>query len=111
MPPVLKTKWTALSVAALLIYTLAGFFLVPWVVRNQIRDQARTRLNRDARVQDVRFNPFTLAATITGLTVADRDGTALFAVDRLTADLQVSGLFRRALRIQIPPRWANGRLS
>ncbi|MGB7220614.1 MAG: DUF748 domain-containing protein, partial [Vicinamibacterales bacterium] len=95
-----RRTWAALSIATLLLYTLAGFFLVPRLIRNQIRDQARATLNRDARVQDVRFNPFTLAATITGLTLADRDGTALFAVDLLRADLQVSGLFRRALRFR-----------
>lgn len=50
MPSVLKTRWTVLAVAALLVYILAGFFLVPRIIRNQIRDQARTQLNRDARV-------------------------------------------------------------
>ena len=37
----------------ILLYTLAGFLLVPRLIRNQIREQAQAGLNREARVADV----------------------------------------------------------
>src|SRR5262245_24681946 len=96
-----RRRWTvAIAAAAFVVYTLAGFFLVPRIIRAQIRDQAKTLLNRDARADDVRFNPFTLAATVSGLTIADRDETALLTVDRLRVDFQLSGIFRRAFRFR-----------
>jgi len=48
----------------------------------------------------VRFNPFTLVTTITGFELSDLDGMPLVALDSFRADLQVSGLFRRALRFR-----------
>jgi hypothetical protein len=54
------------AAAVLVIYTLLGFFLVPRIIRSQIVTGARESLGREAQVQDVRFNPFTLAATVHG---------------------------------------------
>jgi hypothetical protein len=85
---------------AVVIYGLLGFFLVPWIIGEQIRSQARARLNREARVDETRFNPFTLAATIKGFTLLDSDGADLLKFDLLYVDLQLSGFFRRALRFR-----------
>src|SRR4029453_12584524 len=94
-------KWGAAAVVAVVVlYPLFGFFVVPWIVRNQIVDRARTSLRREATVGDVRFNPFTLALTISRLKLADRDGADLIAFDLLRADLEVAGIFRRALRFK-----------
>jgi hypothetical protein len=96
-----RWTWTAAILGALvLVYALVGFFLVPRIIDSQIRTQARTSLHREARSASVAFNPFTLAATISGFTLSDRDGTDLLAFDRLLVDLQVSGLFRRAFRFR-----------
>ncbi|HEX5107354.1 MAG TPA: DUF748 domain-containing protein [Vicinamibacterales bacterium] len=93
-------KWGAAALALFVLYTLFGFLVVPWIVRNQIVEQARTTLHREATVGEVRFNPFTLALTIGRLKLADRDGVDLAAFDLLRADLEVSGIFRRALRFK-----------
>jgi hypothetical protein len=90
----------ALAAAALGAYALIGFVVVPWVARGQIVKIARTALHREARVARVTFNPFTLAATVSGLELRDRDGAPLLAFDRLAADLQASGVFRRAWRFR-----------
>jgi uncharacterized protein involved in outer membrane biogenesis len=93
-------KWGAVALALFVLYALFGFFVVPWIVRNQIVEQARTTLHRQATVGEVRFNPFTLALTIGRLKLADRDGADLAAFDLLRADLEVAGIFRRALRFK-----------
>ena len=82
----------------LLLYTLLGFFVVPRIIRSQIVSGAREQLHREAQVGDVRFNPFTLAATVTGLRLRDRDGADLITVDGIHANADTFGLFRWALR-------------
>jgi hypothetical protein len=81
-----------------LVYTLVGFFVVPRIIRSQIVDSARESLHREASVGDVRFNPFTLAATVTGLRLVDRDGADLVTVDRVHVNADTFGVFRWALR-------------
>ncbi|MCU0258239.1 MAG: DUF748 domain-containing protein, partial [Solirubrobacteraceae bacterium] len=90
----------ALAAVALGAYALLGFVVVPWVARGQIVRIARTALHREARVAKVTFNPFTLAATVSGFELRDRDGAPLLAFDRLAVDLQVSGALRRAWRFR-----------
>ena len=94
-------KHAALGVGfALTAYTLFAYFVVPRIIRNQIIAQAKTLLHREARIDDVRFHPFTLATTISGFVLLDRDGADLLKVDRVLADLQLSGVFRRAVRFR-----------
>jgi uncharacterized protein involved in outer membrane biogenesis len=95
-----RWKWAAAGLLALLVYTLVGFYVVPGIIEGQIRSRAKTDLHREASVAAVRFNPFTLAATIERLRLSDRDGVDLLTFDLLHIDLQVSGLFRRALRFR-----------
>src|SRR5258706_1719021 len=92
--------WGAWGVVALGLYAAFGFFIVPRIARAQIEKQARAMLHRQATVARVRFNPFTLAAVVEGLDLRDRDDAALFHIDRLSADFQASGIFRRAWRFR-----------
>lgn len=82
----------------LLLYTLLGFFVVPRIIRGQIISGAREQLQREAQVGDVRFNPFTLAATVSGLRLRDRDGADLITVEGIHANADTFGIFRWALR-------------
>jgi Domain of Unknown Function (DUF748) len=95
--PLRRWKWLVGGVTGVfLVYTLAGFFLVPRIIDSQIRTRARDSLHREARTADVKFNPFTFATTIRGFTLLDRDGTDLLTFDRLFVDMEPTGLFRRA---------------
>jgi len=94
-----RNVWIA-AAAAVALYALLGFLVVPPIARSQIEKQARAFLHRDATVANVRFNPFTLRAVVEGLSLKDRDGSDLFRLDRFSADLQLSGLFRRAWRFR-----------
>src|SRR5262245_43201597 len=106
MPPKASRSirlWKRVAIAVVLvftIYTLCGYFLFPRLIRNQIVSEARTLLHREARMDEVRFNPFTLATNISGFVLSDRDGADLVKVEHLLADVQLSGLFRRAMRFR-----------
>jgi len=82
------------------LYLVFGFFLVdplakkllPWVGENKLASQLSA--------QRVTFNPLTLEATVDGLRLAEKDGKPLAGFNRLYVNLETTGLFRWALRIQ-----------
>ncbi|HRK79522.1 MAG TPA: DUF748 domain-containing protein, partial [Thiobacillus sp.] len=82
------------------LYLAFGFFLVdplakkllPWVGENKLA----SRLS----VQQVKFNPLTLEATVDGLKLAEMNGAPLAGFDRLYVNLDSVGLFRWAWRIR-----------
>jgi uncharacterized protein involved in outer membrane biogenesis len=85
------------AVVVLLVYTLAGFFLVPWVARVQIVEQVSAALSLPVKLNEFRFNPWTLRAEATGFSIGETDGTRIVGFEHLVVDLQVSSLFRFAL--------------
>ena len=85
------------AVVVLLVYTLAGFFLVPWVARVQIVEQVGAALSLPVKLNEFRFNPWTLRAEATGFSIGETDGTRIVGFERLVVDLQISSLFRFAL--------------
>ena len=96
----------ALSLPVLIVaglfgaYLIFGFFLVdplakkllPWIGENKLA----SRLS----VQQVKFNPLTLEATVTGLKLAEQNGAPLAGFERLYVNLETTGLARWAWRIR-----------
>ena len=81
--------------ALLLLYTLCGFFLVPWIARTQIEKYC-TSLGLSLQMASLRTNPLALSATIEGFDLKDAAGDQLLSFDRLHVNFQSSSLFRRA---------------
>ncbi len=90
--------WVAIAAGLVALYAVVGLFVVPPIAKSQIVKLARSKLHREATIGRVRFNPFTLSATIESFALKDRDGSSLLEVDRFAANLQVTGFFRRAWR-------------
>lgn len=89
-------RWAAVTTASLAVYSIAGFWLIPLVVKTQVPKFGQAELARQATVGEVRFNPYTLRLEVQHLRLAEADGTPLFAVDKLAVDLDWTSLFRRA---------------
>jgi len=88
-----KRFWAILLV---LLYTVFGFFLVPVLVNKLVVDTARENFGREASLEKVRFNPYTLNLRATGFGLIDTDDVKLAAFDELVVNFQLSSLFRRA---------------
>lgn len=87
----------ALVVAGVVLaYALAGFFGLPWLLRSQLPRLATSELQRQAAVEEVRFNPFTLRLHVQGLRLAETDGTPLLSVGELRLRMQWRSIVRRA---------------
>lgn len=93
---VLRNRWVIAGVAAVVVYTLLGFFLVPFLSRYYLERFAAERLNRDLEIQKVRFNPYTYRFEMEGLELKDVDGSAMASFDRFLVDLESSSIFNRA---------------
>jgi len=113
-------SWRTAIAAAIVIYGLAGFFVVPVIAKRLIVDIARERTGREVTVGEVDCNPFTLSLTIRDFSMPDRPGLTLVSFEELHANAQVSSLFRWAatlkeLRVKNPHlgirRFADGGIN
>lgn len=91
-------RWVASAAGVLAAYTLAGFWLVPLVIKDQVPKFGQTDLARRATIGEVRFNPYTLHLEAQDLRLAEADGAPLFAIGKLAVELQWKSLVQRAWR-------------
>src|SRR5262245_29825660 len=81
---------------AIVLYTLLGFFVVPWIARASIVDQIHKQLGLDAKLDKVYFNPYALVVRLTGFSLNEPSGRQMLAFDQVETNLQWSTLVRRA---------------
>jgi hypothetical protein len=86
-----------LAVGALAIVWLAGgLFGVPALLKWQLPQQVERRLGATLTLGEVYFNPLTLALEINDVGLSTVKEGTLLSAGKLRADLEMSGLFRRA---------------
>ncbi len=89
----------AFLTAALGLYTLLGFIVLPWWIERKLPELGEHIAAR-VSVQDVSANPFLFALTARGLEVAQQDGTPVLQVPEMTLDIGLASLVERALVVQ-----------
>jgi len=97
-----RHKIAVIFLCALLIYALAGFYLVPWLIRIQAEKHLSLLLDRQTTIDQVKFNPFTLVLQLDGFVIRSRDNgkSPLSKIDCLVADFSSLSLFKRALVLE-----------
>ena len=81
--------------AAFAVFSLAGFFLVPVILKQQLVKRASAALHRPVAVGVVRVNPWAFSVTIRGLAVAAHDGAEFAGWDELYVNFApAASLFR-----------------
>ncbi|TYC58202.1 DUF748 domain-containing protein [Marinobacter sp. BW6] len=78
----------------LILYTLAGFLLLPWWLERLVPEQLDQRMGWQAEITEIRTNPFTLQVEALGLSAADNDGEPVVGFDRLLVDMNFFQLVR-----------------
>jgi len=91
-----RNPWVLGIAAALAVYTLAGFLLIPYLVRHYVPKLAAEQLRCQAAVAEVRFNPFLFELEAKDFSFEDAAGEAIFGFQRLFVDFEVESLFRWA---------------
>ena len=64
--------WLAALLAAAAV---AGFFILPPIIRSVAVKQLSQLLGREVAIRRVRLNPLTLSVAVEGLTIKDPDGS------------------------------------
>ena len=77
-----------------ILYTLAGFLLLPWLATWYAISVAQEDLGRELHIETLRTNPFTLTLEVEDVVLDDFDSHELIAFERLFVDLGWSSLFR-----------------
>jgi len=103
----LRSKYFISGVILLLVYTLAGFFLAPYLIRQNVPKIVEAQLNRVGRIGKVRVNPFLFTLEVNRFRLIELDGTPIASLDRLFVDFETSSLFRwawtfRAITVEKP---------
>ncbi len=82
---------------AILAVGVLGFLVAPPLIRSQAEKILGERLHRPVTVESVRVNPFAPSVTVRGLSVRERDGSAVAAgFDELYVRMSYTSIFRLA---------------
>ncbi|MGN6717720.1 MAG: DUF748 domain-containing protein, partial [Candidatus Binatia bacterium] len=93
-----RTRKIAIWIAAIFvgIGVLLGL-IAPPLLRGKIASELTTRLHRQVSIEQIRFNPYTLTATIRGFLIKERQSeTPAFSFEELLVNLEMRSLFRLA---------------
>jgi outer membrane protein OmpA-like peptidoglycan-associated protein len=93
---ILKNKLTIIIGALIILYSAAGFFLLPYLIQRYIPEMLKKRLGVEASLQEVKINPFAMTLEVKGFQMKESSGSALAGFQRLYVNFQASSLFRWA---------------
>ena len=96
-----------LALSLVLLYTLVGFFLVPYLIKAYAIPAVAETLKRPVLVKEVELNPFALSLRLTGFEIRETDQSALLGFEEFYINFQASSLIRRAyvfdnIRLTVP---------
>ncbi len=92
----------------ILLYTLAGFLVIPLIAESVLPEKLSEQLGRRAAIENISFNPYTLTLELEGFEIREKTGEQDFiSFDRFLVNLQWSSLFKlsligRELRLENP---------
>lgn len=98
----LRTQWVSPRrirfwlLALVIVYSLLGFFGLPWIIQYLAVTTAQEDFGRELRIESVQANPYTLTLRIDGVALDDIDNRQLLGWNRLFIDLNWSSIINRA---------------
>lgn len=101
-----RTKWASPRrirfwlLVLVIVYTLLGFFGLPWIIQSVAQSTAKEDFGRELRIESVQTNPYTLTLRINGVEFDDIDNQQLLSFDELFVDLAWSSITNQAWTIE-----------
>jgi len=104
---ILRSRAFIIGAAAIAIYTLAGFFLTPVLIRHYLPKTIRENLHKEAELGKVRFNPYLFKLELNAFRMHEAGGAPIIAWERLLVDWELKSLFKwawlfREIRLEAP---------
>ncbi|KJS31417.1 MAG: hypothetical protein VR64_11455 [Desulfatitalea sp. BRH_c12] len=88
-----KSKAFIIAAAVILLYTLAGFLLVPLLVKHYIPKYLREKLHKEASVAKVRVNPYFFTFGADTFRLTEPDGQPIAGFESVFIDFELKSLF------------------
>ena len=92
-----KSKAVIIAAILIVLYTVTGFFLLPYLIEHFLPESLSQRLDSEVSLQQVKINPFTLTLEAKEFQINEPSGRAMVGFERLYVNFQLSSLFRWAL--------------
>lgn len=93
---ILLSRPFIVCIAALVLYTLAGFFLGPWLVRHYVPEIVDEQLKKQAVIGKVHINPYNFSFEAYDFRLEELDGQPIAGFKRLFVDFELKSLFKWA---------------
>ena len=77
------------------LYTVLGFWAVPWAITNKLPPMLTEELNRPVSIQEATFNPFLFKLKVKGFAIQEADGSPLAGFDELFVDFEALSSVRK----------------
>ncbi|NTV59548.1 MAG: DUF748 domain-containing protein, partial [Deltaproteobacteria bacterium] len=86
---ILLSRIFLIVAGALLLYTSAGFFLVPYVIKQQAIKYVAQDLSRHLAIDEVAANPYTFSLSIRNLDLKEQDATPILGFKQLFVNFEL----------------------
>jgi hypothetical protein len=93
---IFTSKLFLIAVFSILIYTLVGFFLLPYILKSQLKKYVAEDLNRTLQIEKIKLNPYVMTLEISDLKLKEADGERILSFNRFFIDFELKSLFRWA---------------
>jgi len=94
---IIQNKVVLSLTVVLILYTLSGFFLAPYLVSRFVPEMVAEKLHRELRMGQVKINPFLFSFQVDDVGLHEPDGTLIADFRQGFIDFELSSLFRWAL--------------
>ncbi|MDQ3186114.1 MAG: DUF748 domain-containing protein [Pseudomonadota bacterium] len=91
---VVASKITWAAAALLLLYTLGGFLLAPYLLERHLPRYAEEHLGQRASIGNVRINPYLFILDMSDFQLDGTSDSAMLKFKRLVVDFELSSIFR-----------------
>ena len=89
-------KLALISMGLFLLYVIAGFWVVPPLLKPKLEKEISSQLGRKVTIEDIKINPLILTVTKTNLTVYETNGEPFAGFKELMVDAELSSIVRWA---------------
>jgi uncharacterized protein involved in outer membrane biogenesis len=93
---IIRSKPFIICATVLVLYTLAGFFFAPWLVRHYVPKIVQEQIQKQAVIGEVHINPYLFKVEANDFRMQEVDGQPIASFKRLFVDFELKSLFKWA---------------
>ena len=93
----LKNLYVKISLSLILVYTIVGFLLFPFLLKTYLGDITQKYLNAYSSTQSIYFNPYTLEMSMEDFIIHDKNDKTLAQFALLDVNFNTNGIFKSKL--------------